>query len=298
MSENSPEEIGRQLEKLDDSIHDLLMKRADMAARLADMLKKDGADHPARPDREAAVIARLLARHRGSLPREALARVWREFFAGAYPAKKAAIAITDPVAGLIAWEMACNYFGSVLPLNKVANPMLALSMVKDREAAFAVLPWPENEGPHPWWRFLMDETGKNPMRIVARLPMGEYASDNANPVHKELVVARVPFAPTQDDRTFIALHLEHRVSRARIVDKAQVAGLRAVSLHSSASNQPDFNDHLLECTGYESGDSEKLPRLLKLLESDGGRAVFVGGYPVPLQYDEPAQQSPRAKKTA
>jgi hypothetical protein len=138
------------------------------------------------------------------------------------------------------------------------------------------------------------------MRIVARLPLGELRSDNGNPEHKSLAVARVPYKATDADRSFIVLQLEHRVSRARIVDKAKALGMTPLSLHSSQSNHPDYNDHLLEVVGYVGDDNEKLAQLLKSLESDQGRAVFAGGYPVPPVYDEapkPAATTP-IKKTA
>lgn len=288
---NSIDEIRRQIESLDDKIHDLLMKRVEVMARMNDLTRKAG-EETMQPERDTGFIRRLLARHSGALPRQSVARIWRELCAAALltqTARKVAVTVPDGANGLIAWDLAKDYFGSALPMQKVANPLAALSMVKEKDVAYAVMPWPENEQPQAWWRFLLEEVGERPMRIVARLPLGENKADNGNPLHKSLAVARVPYKATEADRSFIVLQLEHRVSRARIVDKAKALGMTPISLHSSQSNHPDYNDHLLEVSGYVGERDAKLTQLLTLLESDNGRAVFAGGYPVPVVYDEPVK---------
>lgn len=304
MSNSALEEIRRQLDSLDDKIHDLLMKRAEVSARLGELARKAGVPTGG-PAQEAALISRLLARHAGPMPRESVARIWRELCAAALlgqAAQKVAVTVPDTPQSLISWDMAKDYFGSVLPLHKVANPLAALSMVKEKDVAFAVLPWPEMDAAQPWWRFLVDENGDNAMRIVARLPLGEHKSDNGNPEHKSLVVARTAFTGGAEDRCFIGLQLEHRVSRGRIVDKAKALGMIALSLHSAQSAVPDYNDHLLEVTGFAgAADEGKLPQLLALLESDHGKAAFVGGYALPPLYDASEKLAPVTsinKKTA
>lgn len=303
MSKNTLEDIRRQIETLDEKIHDLVMKRAEVMARMDDVARKSGEDI-SRQEMDISFIRRLLARHAGALPPVSVARIWRELSAAILlpqMARKIAVTVPDGVSGVMAWDMAKDYFGSALPMQRVANPLAALSLVKEKDVAHAVLPWPENDAPQPWWRFLLDEAGDKPMRISARLPLGENRSDNGNPEHKCLAVSRAPYAPTGDDRSFIILQLEHRVSRARIVDKAKALGMTPLSLHSSQSNHPDYNDHLLEVVGYAGDDDGKLAQLLKLLESDDGRAVFVGGYPTPPVYDgvmrPPAAATP-IKKSA
>lgn len=295
MSQSALDDIRRQLDQLDEKIHDLLMKRADVVGRLGDLLRKNNMPATS-PAHDNALIGRLLDRHQGPLPREAVVSLWREMIGASLAVQggqNAAITVPDNHAGLLFWDMAKDYFGSVLPLQKVANPLAALSMVREKEAAFAVMPWPENEAAQPWWRFLLDESGTTqPMRIIARLPLGEHKGDNGNPEHKALVVARLPLAAAEGDRSFIVMQLEHGVSRARIVDRAKSLGLTPVSLHTSASASPDYNDHLLEVTGYRDTDAAKLDKLLALLESEYGKAVFVGAYPRPPLYDDVGKPAP------
>ncbi|MFM7416430.1 MAG: chorismate mutase, partial [Alphaproteobacteria bacterium] len=56
-----------EIDALDDAMHDLLMRRAGVVARMAASRAKVGAGSPLRPGREAAVLRRLLARHSGAL---------------------------------------------------------------------------------------------------------------------------------------------------------------------------------------------------------------------------------------
>lgn len=292
MSNSAIDETRRQIESLDEKLHDLLMKRAEIVARLHDLQRKNGEGVLAQLPQETVLIRRLLARHRGTMPRESVARIWRELCASsllAQDARKVAVTVPDPLSGPVQWDMAKDYFGGVVPLQKVINPLAALSLVKEKDVAFAVLPWPENDGLQGWWRFLLDENGDRPLRIVARLPLGELSSDNGNPLHKSLVVARVPYEGTGDDRSFIALQLEHRISRARIIDKANALGMKGISLYSCTSAHPDYNDHLLEVAGYVGTDRAPVENLLAVLESHDGKAAFVGGYPVPLLYDAQPQ---------
>lgn len=290
MSQSVLDDIRRTIDQLDEKIHDLLIKRAEAASRLTELLRKN--EQPTvSPAHDNALLRRLLDRHQGPMPREAVVSLWREMIGASLAVQggqNATVTVPDNQAGLLFWDMAKDYFGSVLPLQRVVNPLAALSMVREKEAAFAVMPWPENEAPQPWWRFLMDDSGAQPMRIIARLPLGEHKKDNGNPVNKALVVARLPFDVTEVDRSFLILQLEHRVSRARIVDKAKALGLTPLSLHTSAGGSPDYNDHLLEVTGFKAGDTTKLEKFLSLLESDMGKIVFAGGYPQPPLYDDVA----------
>src|SRR4051812_5667942 len=68
-----------EIDRLDDQIHDLVMRRAEVVATLANSRVKGGAS-PLRPGREAMILRRLLARHAGALPGGAVVRLWRGDF--------------------------------------------------------------------------------------------------------------------------------------------------------------------------------------------------------------------------
>ena len=68
-----------ELDRLDDTLHDTLMRRAEVVLQVASLRVKGSV--PLRPGREAAIIRRLLARHSGAMPGRGIVRIWRELLA-------------------------------------------------------------------------------------------------------------------------------------------------------------------------------------------------------------------------
>ena len=70
-----------ELDRVDDALHDTLMRRAEVVTQVAALGAKGRV--PLRPGREASIICGgLLARNRGALAPATLVRVWREMLAG------------------------------------------------------------------------------------------------------------------------------------------------------------------------------------------------------------------------
>ena len=77
--QDSLADLRRQIDDIDVAIHDLLMKRTEVAQRIG-AVKGENSVYM-RPGREAVVLRRLIARHRGALPDALIVRIWREIFA-------------------------------------------------------------------------------------------------------------------------------------------------------------------------------------------------------------------------
>lgn len=280
--------IRQQIDALDDKLHDLLMKRAELVVKIGEE-KRSNKVQIIQPDREAIMIRRLLARHAGPLPKEAVTRIWRELVGAVsllQTGLKVVVTVPDDHTGLIYWDMAKDYFSSVLPMHKAGNPLAALAQVREHEATFAVLPWPEDERENPWWGYLLDESGDQGMRIMARLPLGDSTKEAPNPEHRALVVARLKYETSGDDRSFLAFDLDEDISRGRLVDKAKAQGLTALSLHSCPGMRPGRKLHLLEVETYINPEDELREKLLYSLEDIDGKCVCLGGYPVPPVYED------------
>lgn len=289
----SLEDIRREIDSLDHQVHDLLMRRAELIVKITEA-KRRSSMHTVQPEREAMMIRRLLARHKGVLPREAIARIWRELVGAVSLVQtglKATVTVPDGNKGLLYWDMAKDYFSSVLPMQKSETPLGALAAVREEDVTFAVLPWPELDEEKPWWTHLMNETNEMPMRIIARLPFGDRTATNVTPDHQALVVAKIKFEPSGDDRSFLALELDHHVSRTRILDRSREAGMIARSIYSLPAKGGTHTLHLLEVEGYVSQQDDKINQLLETLESPDGRCVCVGGYPTPPVYDDKVGKS-------
>jgi len=70
-------DLRREIDDIDNALHDLLMRRASVVERVKDM-KQTAGGVKFRPGREAEIMRRLAARHTGPLSRNVVVRIWRE----------------------------------------------------------------------------------------------------------------------------------------------------------------------------------------------------------------------------
>ncbi len=291
------DDIRSKIDGMDNTIHDLLMQRAELVLKIGEEKRRNNIQ-VVQPDREIIMIRRLLARHKGPLPKEAVVRIWRELVGAVsllQTGLKVVVTVPDDPNGLTYWDMAKDYFSSVLPMNKAANPLAALGMVREGEATFAVMPRPADGETNPWWSFLLDESGDKAMRIVARLPLGD-RTQSANPDNQALVVARLKFETSGDDRSFIILELEQGISRAKVVDKFKEAGFEPRAFYTYAGAKGGTRtQHLIEVDKYIGPDDKRLAQIVEKLDPAGGRAASVGGYPTPPVYADKVGKSAEAE---
>ena len=258
-----------EIDALDDAMHDLLMRRAAVVARMAASRAKNGAGSPLRPGREAAVLRRLLARHSGALSGGAVVRIWRHIFMahtaiqGAFTAAVAASGEAAPTLAL-----AREHFGTATPLTQFASPAQALAALSAGKASVAVMPAPTGEGEGAWWQSL--EAPR--LCIVARLP---FLAD-ATRADAALVVAPVPPDASGDDRSFVRLEAAADAPREGFARMLSDAGLTGRIL--SLARQGGRSLALAEIDAFiAAGD----PRLAGL------NAVLLGAYAVPVAGDMP-----------
>ncbi len=297
------EDIRKKIDDLDNKIHDLLMERADLIVDVSAEKKKTGS-HVVQPAREARMIRRLLARHRGPLPEAAIVHIWRELV-GAVSLLQTGlkVSVSAGEGHGFCWDMARNYFGSVLPMTKASAPIAAVSAVREDEASFAVVPWPQDGEASPWWQHLLNQE-KDKIRIVCAMPYGVTKDQNLNLKDRALVVSKTDYAPSDDDRTFVALHFTKKISRAKIIDvfkKLKLEVLGVVTKTHPAQGEDGL--HLAEVSNYIGEKDERLQKLPKEFDDQDMRAVVIGGYPTPPVY-KGAEKTPakpeegKAKKTA
>lgn len=273
---NSLETVRVQLDTIDDQIHDLLMQRAEI---IDDIRKAKGhnAKIALRPGREAQIIRRLLARHRGELPRQAMVRLWRELLAGTTAMQgNVTVAVCDTDANAGFTQLAREHFGVLTPLRAHRSPAQALADLSAGTAATAVLPLPsEADGPREaWWTALMQKDDPR-IYVIARLPFWTSRPEGTPRVQALVVGVSAPDA-SGEDRSFIGLECAADVSRNRLSGLLEAAGLKPVSvvLRRDAGS-PDARA-LVEVDGMLGDDDPRLARLAPALR----RPVVLGGYAV------------------
>jgi chorismate mutase-like protein len=263
-----------QIDVIDSQIHDLLMRRAAVVEGVARDRGKGGTK--IRPGREAIILRRLLARHEGSLPPQAITRVWRELFAAALIIEGGQIvAVCDGEGGVDRTALAREHFGPLTPLRRHHNPAQTLADVARETAQVAVLPAP-SETDDNWWPMLT-ASGQHRLYVIGKLPFWTRRAEGS-PQGEAFVVAGIPPDASGDDHGLIAILLSADVSRARVARIFADAGFTLVGIWMKRSAGDTSVQVLAEVEGFVQDDDARLAALAGL----EAPPVVIGAFAVPL----------------
>lgn len=274
-------EIRKKIDALDDRIHDLLMERADLIVGVTEAKKRNNIP-VVQPAREAMMIRRLLKRHRGPLPEAAIVGIWRELV-GAVSLLQTGlkVSVSSGSGEASCWDMAKGYFGSVLPMVRASTSLMAVAAVRNNDANFAVLPWPQDGEATPWWPHLLNQK-EDRMKIVCALPYGGAEKQSGMVYDRALVVSKTDFAASGHDHSFLSLEVNPSVSRAKIMDVFKEADLKILTLNTrSGAGVGGKSLHFIEADDYIGEDDKRLAAIGEKFAESEGKCVSLGGYPVP-----------------
>ncbi|MGE5505772.1 MAG: chorismate mutase [Actinomycetota bacterium] len=286
MSQDSAalDSLRREIDRIDDALHDLLMKRAEVVGRIAAAKPADRV--PLRPSREAQVIRRLVARHAGAFPKAALVRIWREVMGalvGLQGAFSVAVFATDRCSTTA--ELARNHFGTACPLLPFHSPGHVLRAVSDGQAAVGVVPLPAGETgvdeAEPWWLSLTGGHGGGQVpRVVALLPFAGVDHPKGAPEPPQaLALACRDHDESGDDRTLVVVETVPDVSRDRLRAVLAAGGLKVAAVPAVHRGTPWR--HLVELEGFHTADDARLAAVAAARDPVE-RVVVVGGWAAPL----------------
>jgi len=280
--DQSLDKLRSEIDRLDDSLHDLLIKRAEVVERIGEL---KGGERRAvlRPGREAEIVRRLVARHSGRFSRHTLIHIWRELISGMCAIQgPISVAVYMPERGAGYLELARDHYGSTTPMTALRSPGQVVKAVAEGSATVGVMPMPDLENMEPWWVALMGDSETLP-RIVNRLPFAGPGPGRGDGI-EALAIARVSPEPTGYDRSWLGIETAPDISRARLRSVLAAAGLEPTSLAASQRNEDSWL-HLVEISGFLDAEDK---RIAKLTEGRNPvqRCVLLGGYPVPLGPDD------------
>jgi chorismate mutase / prephenate dehydratase len=259
-----------ELDRIDNTIHDLLMQRAGVVEYVA----RSGKPSAFRPGREASIIRRLLRRHRGALPPASVVRIWRELLAGTTAMQGGfSLAVCDPEPGALLTQLAREHFGALTPLRPYGSAGQALVNLSQGGASVAVLPYP-SDSDH-WWVSLMHHEPR--LYIIGRLPFWKPRPDGA-PAAQALVVASTLPDASEEDRSLLGLECDGDISRTRLSSELSAAGLRPETLVVARQQGSPMANVLADVEGYLADSDTRLAHLGSVLR----RPVVLGAYAVPL----------------
>ncbi len=278
VQEHWPSDLGAlraEIDRLDDALHDLLMRRAALVGRVA--VTKNG--FALRPGREAIILRRLLARHEGVLPRQTVVRVWRELLAGTTAMQGAfviAVCEADPALGFT--QAAREQYGALTPLRVHGSAAQAIADVSGGRASVAVLPVPsESEtAREAWWTALLQKDEPR-IHVVARLPFWARRGDGVPTVQALVTAAGAP-DPSGHDRSLLGLEMDRDVSRARLAGAIVAAGLVPETIILRRDPGSSTAHALVDVAGFIADDDARLARLGGIVR----QPVMLGAYAIPI----------------
>jgi chorismate mutase len=282
-SKEDLDSLRREIDRIDETMHDLAMRRADVAFRLR---TAKGKGPTFRPEREAQVLRRLAARHRGALPLAVMVRVWREMMGANLCLQgpfTVAVAVTSGQPGV--WDLARDHYGSHATGMTQGSPAQVLSAVAEGEAMIGVLGMPGDDEAEPWWPMLA-ASARSP-RVVARLPFA--GSGNARGERPQaLAVAVLEPAPTGQDRALVAIEAKDEFSRTRLAELIARAGLsgRVLAVAKRGGGNGGANAagqlSLVEVDQFLKTGEQRLAALDAAAPGEIARMTVIGAYAAPL----------------
>jgi chorismate mutase/prephenate dehydratase len=277
------DDLRREIDEIDDEMHDLLMRRTKVVDAIGALKKSDGV--PAiRPGREAKILRRLMARHDGKFPRALVVRIWREILSGTTRLQvDFAVAVHVPETAPGLWDLARDHYGSCTPMTAFGTASQALRAVTEGGASVGVLPLPQDGDSDPWWPYRVSSDMQTP-RVIARLPFGSPGNARAGGLHA-LAIGRGAPEATGVDRTLLVIDTNREISRTRLFSVLKSGGLEPNFL-AAVTSAPDAAANLIEFEGLISPEDTALQKALVPLGAAVDRVSFLGGYARPLSAEE------------
>ncbi|MEZ5833542.1 MAG: chorismate mutase [Dongiaceae bacterium] len=275
-----------EIDAIDSQLHDLLMRRTELAVEVGEVKARvqplggtpaDGAKF-IRPAREALILRRLVARHRGKLPKAVIVRMWREMISALLQVEGPfVVAVQSPKGDTALWELARDHYGSRVKITPVPSNADVLTSVARGKATVGILPMPHAGERSPWWPQLL-ATGEGVPHVMGRLPFGDIGNVR-DPKAQAMVIGHAPNEPTGDDRTWLVVSLSASRSRRAVLAAAKSLQPDA---HFALDRGGKGRDWLLDVAGF-AGEQEA--GIAALRESLGAEVRLLGSYAMPLRPD-------------
>jgi len=164
-------ELRQEIDRIDEAMHGLLIERGEIIESLIAVKRTQESGAAFRPAREAAMMRRLVERHRGLLPLDTVESIWRVIIS-TFTFVQANYAVhADMSAGdALVRDSARFHFGFTVPLQTHVGAAAVVAAVAASKGDLGLVPATSLAGASAWWSAL--ESPSAP-KIIARLPLVE-----------------------------------------------------------------------------------------------------------------------------
>jgi chorismate mutase len=193
------DELRKEIDRIDETMHRLLMERGDIIDRLISVKKTQESGSAFRPAREADMMRRLVQRHRGILPLDTAESIWRVIIATFTHVQAPFSVHADLSAGdAMMRDSARFHFGFTVPFMPHVGAAGVVEAVSESKGDLGLVPAFATANGGAWWTAL--EFSSAP-KIIARLPFVERA-DHPAPLDVFVVSRASPDAMVTEVETW------------------------------------------------------------------------------------------------
>ncbi len=164
-------DLRREIDRIDESMHRLLMERGEIIDRLIATKGTTQSGAAFRPEREASMMRALAERHRGLLPLDTAEGIWRVIIA-TFTYVQAPFAVHADISGGDApmRDSARFHFGFTVPYRQYRDAASVIAAVAASRGDLGLVRLDQGASAGAWWRQL---EGAGAPKVIARLPFIE-----------------------------------------------------------------------------------------------------------------------------
>jgi chorismate mutase len=177
MAKSSPSDIPsladlrREIDRIDEAMHGLLIERSEIINRLIKVKKTQEKGSAFRPAREADMMRRLVDRHQGILPLDTVESIWRVIIATFTYVQSPFCVHADLSAGAAPMRDSTRFhFGFTVPFVAHMGASAVVAAVSESTGDLGLVPALAVPGAGAWWNALEFDSAP---KIIARLPFVE-----------------------------------------------------------------------------------------------------------------------------
>jgi chorismate mutase len=177
-TDTSLDELRREIDRIDDAMHRLLMERGEIIDRLIAVKQTQETGSAFRPAREAEMMRRLVERHEGILPLDTAESIWRVIIA-TFTYVQAPFSLHADLSAGDARMRDCArfHFGFTVPFVPHLGAAAVVAAVSNSRGDLGLVPAFAPADAAAWWSALEFDTAP---KIIARLPFLDRADHPAS----------------------------------------------------------------------------------------------------------------------
>src|SRR6476661_4326487 len=148
-------ELRKEIDRIDEAMHRLLMERGEIIGRLISVKKTQESGSAFRPAREADMMRRLVQRHKGVLPLDTVESIWRVIISTFTHVQAPFSVHADLSAGDASMRDSARFhFGFTVPFVSHVGASAVVAAVSDSKGDLGLVPAFATAGAGAWWSAL------------------------------------------------------------------------------------------------------------------------------------------------